>query len=97
VSQDMAEREGFEPPRPFGPAAFKAAAFVHSATVPSSTLGGEPGRGSTDSPTRRVGMQIRLSRSVLRGHRAYTRDASRDITRTPIRAASCSRQDLGLE
>jgi hypothetical protein len=33
-----AEREGFEPPRPFGPAAFKAAAIVHSATVPATTL-----------------------------------------------------------
>lgn len=34
----LAEREGFEPPGPFEPAAFKAAAFVRSATVPESRL-----------------------------------------------------------
>ena len=33
-----AEREGFEPPGPCEPAAFKAAAFVHSATAPSPRL-----------------------------------------------------------
>ena len=30
----MAEREGFEPPGPFGPTVFKTAAFDHSATSP---------------------------------------------------------------
>ena len=30
----MAEEEGFEPSRPFGPAVFKTAAFNHSATPP---------------------------------------------------------------
>lgn len=34
VAHIGAEREGFEPPNPCGPAAFKAAAFVHSANVP---------------------------------------------------------------
>ena len=30
----VAEREGFEPPGPFGPTVFKTAAFDHSATSP---------------------------------------------------------------
>ena len=30
----MAEREGFEPPEPFGSTVFKTAAFDHSATSP---------------------------------------------------------------
>ena len=34
----LAERGGFEPPEPFGSSAFKAGAFVRSATVPSTTL-----------------------------------------------------------
>ena len=33
-SDNMAEREGFEPPGPFGPTVFKTAAFDHSATSP---------------------------------------------------------------
>ena len=32
----LAEREGFEPPGPFGPAVFKTAAIDHSATSPES-------------------------------------------------------------
>ena len=31
---NLAEREGFEPPGPFGPTVFKTAAFGHSATSP---------------------------------------------------------------
>src|SRR3954463_10599973 len=36
TSQKMAEREGFEPPGPCGPAVFKTAAIDHSATSPST-------------------------------------------------------------
>ena len=46
----LAERGGFEPPEPFGSSAFKAGAFVHSATVPGSRLpalhSGAPRRGA---------------------------------------------------
>ena len=34
----MAEREGFEPPEPFGSTVFKTAAFGHSATSPMMQL-----------------------------------------------------------
>ncbi len=34
----MAEREGFEPPGPFGPTVFKTVAIDHSATSPSNYL-----------------------------------------------------------
>ena len=56
VTDGRAERGGFEPPEPLGSAAFKAAAFVHSATVPRARLpitatpttldGGEADRGT---------------------------------------------------
>ena len=36
----LAERGGFEPPEPFSSSAFKAGAFVRSATVPTSTISG---------------------------------------------------------
>jgi hypothetical protein len=32
----MAEREGFEPPGPFGPTVFKTVAIDHSATSPET-------------------------------------------------------------
>ena len=35
-TEQMAEREGFEPSRPFGLTVFKTAAFDHSATSPSA-------------------------------------------------------------
>ena len=34
----MAEREGFEPPDPFGSTVFKTAAIDHSATSPSQNV-----------------------------------------------------------
>jgi hypothetical protein len=34
---DIAEREGFEPPVPFGTTVFKTAAFDHSAISPGAT------------------------------------------------------------
>ena len=36
VEEKMAEREGFEPPGPCGPAVFKTAAIDHSATSPAT-------------------------------------------------------------
>ncbi len=36
----VAEREGFEPPEPFGSTVFKTAAFDHSATSPSPDTDG---------------------------------------------------------
>ena len=35
----MAEREGFEPPGPFGPMVFKTIAIDHSATSPFTDAG----------------------------------------------------------
>ena len=51
-SRSVAEREGFEPPGPFEPAAFKAAAFVRSATVPETRLatGCEVSQGAIRTP-----------------------------------------------
>ena len=34
---DLAEREGFEPPGPFGPTVFKTVAIDHSATSPAES------------------------------------------------------------
>ncbi len=41
----MAEREGFEPPGPFGPTVFKTVAIDHSATSPDAPNGKSSVRG----------------------------------------------------
>ena len=48
----MAEREGFEPPGPCGPAVFKTAAIDHSATSPTRKDGDGPDQGGSKSEIR---------------------------------------------
>ena len=52
----LAEREGFEPSVPLGTVAFKATAFVRSATVPAVTLATavQQPPGECSAPTRRA-------------------------------------------
>lgn len=47
--EHRAERGGFEPPEPFDSSAFKAGAFVRSATVPSTNLPLKPALTVVDS------------------------------------------------
>ena len=53
--RDLAEREGFEPPGPFGPTVFKTAAFDHSATSPGVGENTENRRGPRKPGSRPCG------------------------------------------